>query len=98
MIAVLHDEEVESLERLPQRSEVGERDDRIGGDDPERADASIEGSFDNVGIRQSASGRNALLADSPECRQLAAILGVFELAIAGQARSKPGLARTHRVA
>ena len=60
VIAVLHDQELEPFERLLQRAEVRERDDRVGGDDPERADASFERRFDDVGIREAARRRNAL--------------------------------------
>ena len=53
VIAVLHDEELEALERLLQRLEIGKRDDRIGRDDPKRTDLLANSSFYNVWIGQS---------------------------------------------
>src|SRR4030095_10377997 len=98
VISVLHDEEIERLERLAERAEVGKRDNWVGGDDPQRPYASVERRLDDVGIRQAARARNALLGHAPELCQLAPIVGVLELAVARQARRKPGLARPHGIA
>src|SRR4029450_13930385 len=58
MEPVLDHEEIEPLERLLQHTQVGERDDRIGADDPERPDPAIERRFDDGGKSEAPVPRD----------------------------------------
>ena len=60
MEAILHDQKFEVPQRLLQHVDIGKRDQRVRGDDPERANLSGDGGFDDVGIRQAALRGNAL--------------------------------------
>ena len=50
------DEELEPFERLLEDAKIRKRDDRIGRNDPQRADPFFEGSLDDVGIGETAGG------------------------------------------
>ena len=54
--------------------------------------------FDDVGIGETARWREPDSIDVPEGGEFRAVVGVFELAVAGQAGSEAGFARAHRVA
>ena len=95
---VLDDEEFEILEGLLERAQVRKGDDRVGRDDPERSDASIERGLDDVGIGEPPGGWNPFDGHVPQGGEGLAILPALELAIAGQAGRESGFARAHRVA
>ena len=96
--AVLHDEKLDGAERVLEQLVVGEGDGRVGGDEPERLDTSLHCGFDDVGVGEAACGGDAVDRDVPDAREVFAILGVIEFAIAGERRGEAGLAGTHGVA
>ena len=96
--AVLHDEELHAAEGVLEQVVVGERDGRVGGDEPESFDLSLNGGFDDVGIGEATCGGDAVDGDVPDACELFAILGVVEFAIAREGRGEAALACAHRVA
>ena len=77
---------------------VGEGDGWIGGDEPERLDAALHRGFDNVGIGEPASGRDAIDRNVPDAGEVLAVLLVVELAISGKRGGKAALPRSHGIA
>src|SRR5215469_18192315 len=96
--AVLHDEKLDIAKRMLEEVVVGERDCRIGGDEPERLDAALHRGFDDVWISETACGWNPLGGDIPNAGKLFAILLTVESSITGQRCREAGLAGAHGVA
>ena len=98
MKPVLHDEELDGLERLFEHTQIGKRDDRIRRDDPERANAPIERSLDDVRVGKTPRGRQPIHRKVPQGGQLLAVGSALELPVAGHRRGKSCFAGAHRVA
>ena len=77
--AILHDEKVDTAQRLLEEGVVGERDGGIGGDEPERFDLAGDRGFDDVGVSEAARSGNAVHVDVPEASQVFAIFASYRI-------------------
>src|SRR5579863_1199800 len=98
MKTILDDEEIQIPETLLEHVDVGKGDQRIGADDPESANLSRYGSFDDVRIGKAASCGDAIDWQTPQPPELLSILFRFKLAIARKRRGEARFSRAHGVA
>ena len=98
MKSALHHHKLRGAQGGGQQIVVGEADDRVGGDKPQRLHAAGDGSFDDVRVGQAALGGQAVGGDAPQPRELFARGSVFVLAVPGHRRGEAAFARAHGVA
>ena len=85
MKSILHDQKIQVVQRLFQHVDVRKRNQRVGAQNPKRANPPRHRALNNVGISQAALRGDALHRHIPETRNLFAIRGAFKFAVPGNA-------------